>query len=223
MTLHFNNLIARHKLWVFDCDGVVLDSNKLKTEAFYEVTEPFGADAAKSMVDYHVQNGGISRFKKFEWFLHSIRGNGFSQDEHLQLCNQYGEIVKRKLFDCPYTEGFMPLLNRLNNRSIKPYIVSGGFQDELREVFLHRGIANCFASIYGSPRDKFKILGDMAIDGLAVSSGIFFGDAKADFEAAYRFDMSFVFVRKYSESASWVTNPTSRSVPSINSFLEIES
>ena len=182
MTLYFDDLISRHKLWAFDCDGVVLDSNELKTEAFYEVAKPFGADAAQKMVDYHVNNGGISRFKKFEWFLQIFRGDNFSQDEHRLLCNQYGEIVKRKLIDCPYTEGFIQLLNRLNNLSIKPYIVSGGFQDELRDVFLQRGIIDCFSSIYGSPRDKLKILGDMAKDGLAVSGGIFFGDAKADFE-----------------------------------------
>jgi phosphoglycolate phosphatase-like HAD superfamily hydrolase len=223
MNLYFNDLVSRHKIWVFDCDGVVLDSNKLKTEAFHDVAKPFGMEAAKGLIDYHLSNGGVSRFKKFEWFLQSIRGNDFSREEHQLLCNQYGDLVKRKLVDCPYTDGFILLLNRLNNLGIKPYIVSGGFQDELRDVFLQRGVADCFAAIYGSPRDKCTILDNMALDGLTISSGIFFGDAKADFEAASQFEMSFVFVRKYSESPAWVAPQNARTFQSINSFSEIES
>jgi phosphoglycolate phosphatase-like HAD superfamily hydrolase len=223
MNLHLNDLRSRHKVWVFDCDGVVLDSNQLKTEAFYDLAKPFGVEAAQSMVEYHINNGGISRFKKFEWFLQKIRGSDFSRDEHQQLCNQYGDLVKRKLIDCPYTEGFLPLLDRLNHSGIKPFIVSGGYQDELRDIFLHRGISDCFEAIYGSPRDKVKILEEMANNGLTISSGIFFGDAKADFEAALKFDMSFVLVRKYSESTVWYAAQNTACVSSINSFLDIES
>ncbi|MFH7588150.1 HAD family hydrolase, partial [Oceanimonas smirnovii] len=54
---------------VFDCDGVVLNSNKVKTEAFYKAALPYGEAAAQAMVDYHVAHGGVSRYKKFAYFL----------------------------------------------------------------------------------------------------------------------------------------------------------
>lgn len=44
---------------VFDCDGVVLDSNKVKTEAFYQATLPYGEAAAQAMVDYHVDRKSV--------------------------------------------------------------------------------------------------------------------------------------------------------------------
>ena len=50
---------------VFGCDGVVLDSNKIKTEAFHQTTLPYGESATKSMMEYHITKGGVSRYKKF--------------------------------------------------------------------------------------------------------------------------------------------------------------
>lgn len=66
--------LNQYKSLIFDCDGVILHSNKIKTEAFYKVALRFGKVAADKMVDYHVRNGGISRYKKFEWLLINING-----------------------------------------------------------------------------------------------------------------------------------------------------
>ena len=67
-----NHPVTDYSTLVFDCDGVVLDSNKVKTEAFYQATLPYGKSAAQAMVDYHVANGGVSRYKKFTYFLQQI-------------------------------------------------------------------------------------------------------------------------------------------------------
>src|SRR5690606_28142226 len=65
-------VLANNATLVFDCDGVVLDSNRVKTEAFYQVALPYGEAAAQAFVAYHTANGGISRYKKFAHFLHEI-------------------------------------------------------------------------------------------------------------------------------------------------------
>ncbi len=57
---------------VFDCDGVVLDSNRVKTEAFRIAAGLWGAEPASALVAYHVANGGISRYVKFAHFLDQI-------------------------------------------------------------------------------------------------------------------------------------------------------
>ncbi len=44
----------------------------MKTKAFRKVAEPFGAERAQSLVDYHVANGGISRNRKFEWLAQQV-------------------------------------------------------------------------------------------------------------------------------------------------------
>ena len=42
-----NFLITDYASLVFDCDGVVLNSNKVKTEAFYQAVLPYGEAAAR--------------------------------------------------------------------------------------------------------------------------------------------------------------------------------
>ena len=56
--------INKYDCFIFDCDGVILDSNKIKTEAFFSLALPYGKGIAKLLVDYHTQNGGISRYLK---------------------------------------------------------------------------------------------------------------------------------------------------------------
>ena len=36
---------------VFDCDGVILDSNRIKTEAFYEIGKQFSEEAGERLAD----------------------------------------------------------------------------------------------------------------------------------------------------------------------------
>ena len=38
------------RTWFFDCDGVILDSNAAKTEAFRMVATPYGGEAAEALV-----------------------------------------------------------------------------------------------------------------------------------------------------------------------------
>ena len=66
--------LAEYKTLVFDCDGVVLNSNQLKIRAYYDVAIKFGASQsqAQALVDHHVMLGGISRYPKFAYFLSEI-------------------------------------------------------------------------------------------------------------------------------------------------------
>lgn len=63
------NKLIEYKTLVFDCDRVILNSNKVKTEAFYQSALAYGEQAAQALVEYHIANGGISRYKKFAYFL----------------------------------------------------------------------------------------------------------------------------------------------------------
>jgi beta-phosphoglucomutase-like phosphatase (HAD superfamily) len=47
----------RYKTWIFDCDGVLLDSNRIKTQAIFEAAKPHGEEAAMKLVEYHKEKG----------------------------------------------------------------------------------------------------------------------------------------------------------------------
>ena len=44
-------MIDQYRTWIFDCDGVLLDSNRVKTQAMFEAAKPHGEDAAMKLVD----------------------------------------------------------------------------------------------------------------------------------------------------------------------------
>ena len=56
---------------IFDCDGVILNSNFQKIEAYRKAAISFGAneEQAQALVDHHVALTGISRHIKFKYFL----------------------------------------------------------------------------------------------------------------------------------------------------------
>ena len=74
--------IKQYKSIVFDCDGVVLDSNVVKTEAYFRTAKNLGASDrdAQALVDYHVRLGGISRYHKFDYYLREILQQTATQD-----------------------------------------------------------------------------------------------------------------------------------------------
>lgn len=193
---------------VFDCDGVVLDSNKVKTEAFYQATLPYGEAAAQAMVDYHVANGGVSRYKKFAHFLEqiapSIAPNYAEQQgpELEALLKAYAGHVREGLLSCEVAPGLEAL--REQTPDARWLIVSGGDQAELRDVFASRSIAEWFdGDIFGSPDTKDEILARELASGNIQQPALFLGDSKYDYQAASAAGLDFVFLSGWSEVAGW--------------------
>jgi phosphoglycolate phosphatase-like HAD superfamily hydrolase len=195
--------LARYRTWLLDCDGVLLDSNRLKTDAFRAVALEFGEAAADQLVAYHVEHGGVSRHVKFRYLQERILGRAF--DEHLQarLLAAFSNKTKAMLLECPITEGCLELLGALGRRRATAFVVSGGDQDDLREVFAARDLAKHFAGIYGSPETKPAIIDALRARNACVAPAVFVGDARADHQAAERAGADFVFVHRYSEMEGW--------------------
>ncbi|WP_311946903.1 HAD family hydrolase [Halomonas piscis] len=196
--------INKYSCLVFDCDGVVLDSNKVKTEAFYQATLPYGEAAAQAMVDYHVANGGVSRYKKFAYFLEQIAPNDAEQQgpDLDALLQAYAGHVREGLLGCEVAPGLEALREQTPNA--RWLIVSGGDQAELRDVFASRGIAEWFdGGIFGSPDTKDEILARELTSGNIQQPALFLGDSKYDHQAASAAGLDFVFLSGWSEVAGW--------------------
>ncbi len=187
---------------VFDCDGVVLDSNKVKTEAFHKVAYQFGKEAADKLVAYHVENGGISRYKKFQYLVEDILGRNPGNNEITQLSNEYGESIYNGLLECNVTPGLDNF--RKNTESMRWLIVSGGDQEELRQLFKLRGLYDYFdTGIYGSPRTKSEILNKLLMEGKITKPALFLGDSTYDHRVASKYEFDFIFVNKWTEFSGW--------------------
>ena len=96
---------------VFDCDGVILDSVPVKTRAFGRLMEPFGPEARDRFLMYHKVHGGVSRYKKFEWFYEDVLGKTITPDESEGLGNRFAEYVLDELRRCELIPGIQETLD----------------------------------------------------------------------------------------------------------------
>lgn len=191
-----------YRTFVFDCDGVVLDSNRLKTEAFRLAGLPYGETAAAALVEHHVANGGISRFAKFRHFLDTLVPQGTSGPGFEDLLTAYADAVSTGLRQCAMAPGLEAL--REATAGSRWLIVSGGSQEELREVFAARGIDHWFdGGIFGSPDTKDEILAREIGNGNIALPALFIGDSKYDYRAARQAELDFVFATYWTEVADW--------------------
>lgn len=205
---------------VFDCDGVILDSNRIKTDAFRSVALRYGSDVAEALVQFHVQHGGMSRYRKFEHLLVNILGQAGDEKEVQTLASAYGECVYRELLQCDITPGLHELRKATADQAWM--VVSGGDEAELRRVFEARGLDVLFErGVHGSPATKDVILQrELSSDNLK-HPALFVGDSRYDHEAAQRAGLQFVFVHGWSEFQGWQAYCMKHQIPIIEKLADL--
>jgi phosphoglycolate phosphatase-like HAD superfamily hydrolase len=202
---------------VFDCDGVLLDSNRIKTDAFRQVALRYGADAADALVRFHVENGGVSRYRKFEHLLTAILGHPTNEAEVKVLTDAYGECVYRELLQCDMTAKLHELREAMSGQAWM--VVSGGDEQELRRVFAARGLDKLFdRGIYGSPATKEEIFKREIRSGNLQLPALFVGDNRYDHEAAHRAGLHFAFVCGWTEFQGWKDYCAAHRIPVIDNI-----
>lgn len=215
-------ILEKYKSLIFDCDGVVLDSNKVKTNAFYKAGMHYGEVAAEKLKQYHMQNGGISRYKKFEYFFNEIIDENSNGPDIEALLVIYGEEVRKGLLECNVVEGLSEL--REQNSLTRWFIVSGGDQNELREIFALRGLDSLFdGGIFGSPDDKKEILKREINSENIQLPALFIGDSRYDHVAAKFVNIDFVFVANWTEFKDYPIYCENNNILVIQSFEDLVS
>lgn len=210
--------MSEYQTIVFDCDGVLLDSNKVKTQAFYLATLDYGEDNARAMVDYHVNNGGISRFEKFRYFLREIAGVE-NYDEEQTLLAKYAALVEEGLLTCQVADNLPIYRESFDGNWL---IASGGAQSELRDIFAKRNMSQYFdGGIYGSPDDKQVILKREIECGNIKFPALFIGDSKYDFISAQGAGLDFVFLNCWTEVKDWEQFCELNDITAITSLKEL--
>lgn len=194
--------LSNYKTWCFDCDGVLLDSNQLKSDSFYEVALPYGERNAQALVEYNNLHGGISRFEKFKYFLETILEKKTFEKELESALKKFSSLVCEKLISCSETSGVRSFLDSLPGDT-KKYVVSGGAQAELQYVFQQRGLDAYFDGIFGSPDSKEVIMSSIIKSGVIEYPAVFVGDSRYDYEISSKFNIDFLFITQYSEFIEW--------------------
>ena len=169
---------------VFDCDGVLIESNTIKTQAMGKTVDEFGQAAMDRLMAYHNEHGGVSRFKKFEWFYREVVKEPFSDKMMTVLCNRFTQLCFDAVLNAPMVIGAKESLELLSGR-LPMFVASGAPEKELQDILLQRGLAPYFKSIHGTPPEKQYLLERIIYaNKLDASEVLMVGDALTDLEAA---------------------------------------
>ena len=169
---------------VFDCDGVILDSVPVKTRAFARVMEPFGPEARDRFLMYHKVHGGVSSYKKFEWFFTEVLRKTITQQESENLGNLFSEYALDELRRCELIPGIQETLDSWHGK-LPMFVCSGAPHEEVQAVLRERKLDKYFDAIHGSPPAKGVLLGQIvAGQKLDPADVLMVGDAPTDRDAA---------------------------------------
>jgi HAD superfamily hydrolase (TIGR01549 family) len=178
-------------LIILDFDGVILESVSVKTDAFRRLFS-FSPDHVDEIVQFHIDNGGMSRYDKFRHIYAKILREDLPQEKFEALSDRFSELVEEAVARAPFVDGAPEFLDYASER-FPLYIVSATPEDELKRIVARKGIDRFFTTICGSPAKKKehieRILKEKRLDCQEV---LFVGDAPNDWEAARQCGIRFI-------------------------------
>ena len=188
-----DNIISSVHAIVFDFDGVLAESFEVKTRAYTLLFADEADEAVCQFVDYHIKNGGISRFEKIKTFYKDILQRPLSEKRFQELVLRFSSLVVDEVVAAPWVEGALEFLNQ-NEKRYNFFIVSGTPEDELNEIVRRRGMDHYFDAVRGSPKDKVTLLGEIMEEyNLRPEKMVFIGDAETDWNAAQEVGLPFLW------------------------------
>jgi phosphoglycolate phosphatase-like HAD superfamily hydrolase len=188
---------------VFDFDGVILDSGRIKTEAFPVVFDHL-PEHHNAIVDYHINNQGISRYQKFEWIYKNLFDQTLTEDKKQELGQRFSDIVLQHVIEAKFIPGALALLAYLLDHNIPAFVASGTPEDELKLIVEQRELNKYFVGVFGSPSKKPVIVNRIERN-WKIPSGemLFIGDATTDYYAAQETGTDFFAVDSEELNAFW--------------------
>ncbi len=196
--------IKKYKTIVFDCDGVILNSNGTKISAYFDVARRMGGtDAqAQALVDYHVKIGSYPRNGKIEYYYKEILKQSLTTELMEKALKAFDEILDETLMQCEIA----PKLKELKQHTDQAnwMILSGGDQVELRKIFKRRDLSPLFElGIFGGPDTKDIVLEREKANGNIQFPALFVGDSRFDHQASTNAGLDFVFLSNWTEVQDW--------------------
>lgn len=187
---------------IFDFDGVIAESVDVKTDAFEELFKAYPKEL-KEILQFHKENGGMSRFDKFKHIYENILKKELTKEKFKELCGSFHKLVVDKVAEAPFVNGARELLNFCEYK-YPMYIVSGTPLDEINEIVQRKGLAKYFKQVYGSPDSKAKSIRTIIKENdCNPKETLFIGDSKNDYQAACETGVLFM-ARIIDEEQEWL-------------------
>ncbi len=178
--------LDQYEVLIWDFDGVILDSNDIRDQAFYYALKGFEVAKVDELLKYHRRNGGLSRYEKFDWFFSEFSIQ-ISEERRNIILKRFSDYCSSRIVDpILLKKEVLNVLNYFYAKNKIMYIASASSNDELNFAAKELKIACFFKSILGSPRNKIQSVKEIKNYNKKFSDAdyIFIGDAINDLNAA---------------------------------------
>jgi phosphoglycolate phosphatase-like HAD superfamily hydrolase len=184
--------LENNKTILWDFDGVIMDSMPVRDKGFELVLKNYPKEQVSLLMNYHRNNGGLSRYHKFRYFFEQIRKESVTEMEIQRLAEEFSKVMLGNLLDPNLL--IMDSVKFIENqyRNFNMHIVSGSDQEELRYICKILGLSKYFISIHGSPTPKKELVKDLLdINSYLKEETCLIGDSLNDLEAAHVNEITF--------------------------------
>ncbi len=201
------------KIIVFDFDGVLVDSNQLKREAWFSLFPPKINQVAEKVLPE------IGERSRFEILQRIFEETGELQENIASLVNLYAEKYNEKVQRGILDKGLLPEVLetiKLLAGHYRLYLNSGTPESALKESADNLKISQFFQGIYGKPAAKEENLQKIiSREKASAKEVLFVGDGEEDYQAARKFGCFFVGL--VNDSNNW----QNKDFPLISDLKEI--
>lgn len=177
--------LSRYNNILWDFDGVLMDSMPVRNRGFEIVLRDYPKDEVKELMDFHLRNGGLSRYVKFRYFFENIRKEEITEEEIKNWAGKFSEVMRKELINEHLLISETVEFVQDNHQTFNMHIVSGSDQEELRFICEQLNLKSYFKSINGSPTPKKELVSKlMRTYNYKKEQTVLIGDSINDFDAA---------------------------------------
>jgi len=179
----------------WDFDGVLLDSTRVKSDAFQAMFAPYGETVVERVLQHHRKHGGISRVEKLAHYYRDFLGQPLTETALAEKCREFSARVLERVICSAWIPGAEAFLE-IYHACLAMFVISGTPQDELELIVQRRKMERYFKGGFGSPQPKSEHLRRLLHErGYDPGRCLFLGDAMTDYRAALETGVLFIGIQ----------------------------
>jgi phosphoglycolate phosphatase-like HAD superfamily hydrolase len=171
------------KVLILDFDGVVVESNGIKDQAFEIIFKKY-PELYHSLIKFHKENVSLSRVIKFDYLL-ELNSTPNNYELKKSLLQDFSSITLELMKSVSFVEGVLDFLSN-SHKKIPIYLASVTPIDDLLIILENLKISHFFKNIYGCPPwNKTDAIADIIFnENVCPSETLLIGDSYGDQRAA---------------------------------------
>lgn len=173
----------KHKVFVFDFDGTLVQSNEIKRNAFYDSSVDFlqHKDAVDEVLAAIPERSRFEIIERIYDLIATRTGSARSQAAIDAAVNSYSTLVREGVSSCPELPGATEVLKELKKHGRTIFVSSNTPVGPLAELLQRRGWSALIAGHFGFPSQKSETIRELMKEhGLQPKDIIVIGDGRSD-------------------------------------------